>query len=376
MDDNLKDRVMFGALPHGVDTVDLLAVVGRNTGSDSDYGYVFGHGLAAELLFRSLGRGHGGSRKSSYGSSAYVDALIYPLCYCIRHYVELSLKDATNRIRRLRGEATLPNRDHHLRRIWTQFAQTCQRDRRLPAFAVLLMPLVDAVAAVDPTGQAFRYRSSLSGDVHHNETVVVHLRSTERTFKALRSALEDLDSALQHLEWEYHLGTYTSELSRADLVAIAQMIKGAFDPKDKGWMNAIKARVKQEFDLSNSEFDSADHLIENNRFLSNVSGIEHPLTAVTCQTISILPWAIAALPTDDLLSEQEWIGLSGIVCVMFPGAACEDYDWELQRIAEDGGYVDKGHVGRRITRDPDRFIRALQRLGQPTLGSVFADVWL
>lgn len=375
MDNDLKNRIAFGALPRGADTADLLAAVGRNTGGSSDYGYVFGYGLAAELLFHSLGRGHGGSRPKSHGSSAYVDALIYPLCYCIRHYFELSLKDAINRIRKLRGGAAAPKSDHRLQNIWVQFAQTCQQDRRLPPIADVLRPLVDAVAAVDPTGQAFRYRSSLQGDLHHNETVVIHVRSTEKTFKALRRALEHLDGTLEHLEWEYHLGTFTSRLSRADLVEIAKAIKDAFDPADKGWMNKIREEMKQRFKLSNSEFDAADKLIETNRFLSSVSGVERPLMEVDVQTISILLLAVAALPDDDLLSHREWSGLAGIVSVMNPFAACEDYDWELQRIADDGGFIDKGYLGRKITHDPGRFLSALHKLGQSTLGAAFAEVW-
>jgi hypothetical protein len=270
VDDDLKNRITFGAFPRGFDTLDLLAAVGSNTGGDSDYGYVFGHGLAAELLFRSLGRGHGGSRRKSYGSSAHVDALIYPLCYCIRHYVELSLKDAIKRIRMLRGETTPSNHSHSLQQISTHFAEACVRDRRLGIHATALKPLVDAIAAVDPTGQAFRYRASLTGDVHHRKTAVIHVRSVEITFRALREALDHLDADLDRLEWEYHLGTYTSRLSRADLFSIAEVIKNTFSQMDKGWMTKVRTYVKQMFELSNSEFDAADELIEKNRFLSYV----------------------------------------------------------------------------------------------------------
>jgi hypothetical protein len=375
VDDDVKNRIMFGALPRGVETLDLLAAVGRNTGSDSDHGYVFGHGLAAELLFRAVGKGHGGSRKTAYGASAYVDALIYPLCYCIRHYVELSLKGAIKRIRRFRNEKTPPNRDHRLQRIWLQFAQTCLQDRRLPSIAAVLKPLVDSVAAVDPTGQAFRYRSSLKGDVHHIETVVIHLRSTEAMFRALRKALDQLDSALEFLEWEYQLGTFTSRLSRADLVEIAKAVELAYDSKDKSWMKKIRGEMKQKFELSNSEFDSADKLIEKHWFLSNMSGVELPLKELTAETMYVLPWALAAFPGDDLLSEEEWVGIAGIVGVMLPYSACEDYDWELQRIAEEDKYIDKGYLGRKITHDPDRFLRALHKLGQPTLAAAFLEVW-
>jgi hypothetical protein len=96
---------------------------------------------------------------------------------------------------------------------------------------------------------------------------------------------------------------------------------------------------------------------------------------VTVRTIFTLPWALVAYPADDLLAQREWTGLAGVVSAMVPNAACEDYDWELQRIAERGQYFDKGHISRKITHDPERFLGALRKLGQPTLASAFLDVW-
>lgn len=52
--DQLEHRMVFGPLPSGVETLELVAAVGTNTARESDHGPVLGFGLAAEHLFNAL----------------------------------------------------------------------------------------------------------------------------------------------------------------------------------------------------------------------------------------------------------------------------------------------------------------------------------
>lgn len=365
----------FGALPRGLDTDDLLAAVGNNTGNDSGHGYAFGHALAADLLFKALGRGHGGSRKDSQGSGVYVDALIFPLGYCIRHFVELSLKSAIRDAHGLRGESVRINKSHRLVDIWRDFERACSHDRRLLRHLTVLKPLVDSVHAVDPTGQAFRYHVSASGHVHLGDTAVIHLRSLEKTFVALRRALDELDNKLDFLAEEYFTGTFTAKLSRADLISIAESIRLAYDPADRGWMTRFRKKVREEYGLTGSEFAEADSLIESHPFLSYRSGVERPLKELTSETMTVLMWALVAIPEDDLLSQAEWAGLAGVADVIRPLGYPEFYAWEVDRYLQRDGRISRSDVARFITKRPEAFVQALKRLGQPTLADAFMTAW-
>lgn len=377
MDPDQEHRLAFGALPRGLDTFELLAAVGRNTGNESDHAYVMGYGLAAEQLFAVLNAGASSRlrRKTDQVAATYVDALVYPLGFCVRHYLELALKSATREMHGLRLKSVKSDYRHGLRAIWPAFDSACAVDRRLRQFGPTLKPLVEAVASVDPTGQTFRYRANLAGHVHLEETAVIHIRSMQRTFSALRSVLDELFDELEALSWEYSFGTYTDKLSRSDLIDIAHAIGSAYDPSDKGWMKDLRASVKQKYSLSNSEFDEADKLIEERPFLSYLSGRELPLKEVTSETMGMLLIALVAAPEDDLLSELEWAGLRGIVEVMRAVGAAEDYAPTVSRYLIEGSWVDKADIARSILRHPAECARALRKLGQPGLASSFLAAW-
>lgn len=368
-------RFGFQRLPGDVGPMDLIAAVGTNSGTESDHAYVFGFGLAAEQLFDALKRTSIRRGTDAVVPAVYIDALIYPLGFCMRHYLELALKAGTRDCRALRGKSTKPDFWHSLREIWPSFVEACNEDRRLGSFAGRLAPLVEAIDEVDPSGQAFRYRADLHGVVHMGNTAVIPVRKAEKTFRELRGVLDEFFDKLEELGWEYSFQTYTRKLSRADLIVIADAIKTSYRPDDKSWMKQLRGRIKQRYDLTNSEFDEADALISATSFLSWRAGIERPLSEISTQTIALLYFALAAFPEENLLSDAEWAGLRGIVEVMRPVGAPEDYprvtSWHLEHLDR----FDRADTARSVMRRPDFFLSALQRMGQPTLVATWRDHW-
>lgn len=364
-------RFGFPTVPGDVDPLALIAAVGKNSGSETDHVYVLGFGLAAEQLFDSFKRGG----NEGMSSALYVDALIYPLGFCMRHYLELALKAATRECRELRGKESKLDFRHGLNHLWPAFAEACKEDRRLSEYPARLAPLTQAIDEVDPSGQAFRYRADVKGNVHLGETAVIPIQRAERTFRELRKVLDELFNELEALTWEYSFRTFTDDLSRADLVEIAATIKAAYRPDDKTWMKRLREQVKQQYGLTNTQFDRGDKLISETAFLSWRAGIERPITEITEETISCLYFALAAPPEDDFLSDDEWAGLRGIAEVMRAVGAPEDYPRFVAHALGGSHRFDRVDTARAITRRPDLFVNALRRMGQPTLVAAWIKHW-
>jgi hypothetical protein len=105
--------------------------------------------------------------------------------------------------------------------------------------------------------------------------------------EVIRESLSELSEIISVLKYrtmsfldEHETGTYTSRCSRHDLLVIAQAI-----PRREFWRNAIfdqqKTRVKAGFNLSNRQFSKALDVIQNNREMKAILGIETPLLHIS-----------------------------------------------------------------------------------------------
>jgi len=99
---------------------------------------------------------------SSRGSCS-VDALIYPICFNMRHSVELRLKGAIEEvikignIKKLNLSFDLPG-SHDIGKIWGFFKnESVKLDKRYENVIVSLNQTITDIAEIDATGQTFRY---------------------------------------------------------------------------------------------------------------------------------------------------------------------------------------------------------------------------
>lgn len=346
----------------------LIAAVGKNTGSTSDHAYVVGFGLGVDLLLRAMREGGPGSSEAV----AYVDGLIYPVGYCARHYIELFMKSAATTIHGLRRKKSKSSDVHDLLAIWKMFAELCKQDRRLHPYAHRLKPLIRTFAKLDRTGQAFRYRVDLKNRLHLKEVGVINIETFAESFYVLKEIVDDFTGVMEVLEWEYGCGTFTDKLSRADLFDIAKQFAEAYAGGRPGWMNKIKKTVMKRYHLTNSEFEQAEGKIEQHRKLSLIIGVEKKLDEVTPETMGALAIVMAIEEDWDLLSNLEWAGLRGIIEAMGPTGCCEGYEPMLRKCKRKLVIPSPPDIVRSIKRNPSQFSKALEKLGQPTLVDAFA----
>lgn len=355
-------RELFGARTRGSsDLSGPIAAVGNNTGSAGEHAYVIGFGYAAQVLLRALTL-----RTPDADEFIPEDALIHPIAYSTRHFVELFLKDLPGEISRLRSKDAVAPEGHDLRKLWPTFEQACGADRRLAGYPAKLRDAVFTIADLDPTGQTFRYRRSTGNKVHLDKFAVISVQEFEQDFLQMFATVKDLYNELEDMRFEYILGTFTETLSRADLFDIAGRI-GAAVEGGKTALSAAEAEIRGIYRLSRRQYAEARTAIEKHYSLSQLAGKERPLKELSLETLGVAVFAIFVEEPAALLSESEIAAIWGVLFAGDSLGAGEDYDPQVKAFLEGRIPTSQADVIRTLRNKPTHLRRGLVRLGQPTL---------
>ena len=270
----LKENATFGIVGPSWSN----ACVGDN-GSPNLIDYASGFASAANALLDAAIAGR--------GRILPVDTLIYPICFNMRHAVELFLKSASADLDRLalvqgrpRADSGLAN-SHDLSRIWTVVReQAAGADQRLTAITSQVDEYVTDIAQVDATGQVFRYPFDLENKKHLTEFAIINVLVVKRRFKRIEELLHDLRRMIERLSDEYSWGTFTRKLSRDQLFEIARAL-----PPRSAWQSPdfaqAKAALKTKYGLSSNELCKALNLIQQRHELAALVGLKVELPGLS-----------------------------------------------------------------------------------------------
>jgi HEPN domain-containing protein len=257
------------------------ACVGNN-GNPQQLEYAEGFTSAAEILMKTV--------LADRGMKLYVDDFIYPICFNMRHAVELYLKAVAEQVKRMGtyrdemlefdGKST-----HDLGKIWTFVkSNAVNADRRFLDLIDQLEPYINDIAEVDPTGQVFRYPYSNEDEKHLVEESVINIVVLYQRFQKLKELLKSLYRLGDTLVEEYSWQTYTAKLSRDDLFSIALVF-----PERQGWdsdafterQNALMAT----YGLGKRDFSKALNLVQQNYEMAVLIGAPVALQSVDQQLL-------------------------------------------------------------------------------------------
>ena len=243
------------------------ACVGNN-GHPSYLEYARGYSESANLLIDTVLKKH-----------LTVDVFIYPICFNMRHSVELRLKGLISDLEKFKEyRQKLPDFDlegsHDLGKIWRYIKdEIIKLDKRYEVFIKELDSYIIDIAMVDSTGQVFRYPMSTENNRHLVEINTISLHILQRRFKELEILLDDLNYFNESLLEEYRYGTYTQKLSRLDILNLAKRL-----PPKEEWRNKLdKEKLKYEFGISGRELSNALKIIQNHYEFSQFIGINQEL---------------------------------------------------------------------------------------------------
>lgn len=238
------------------------ACVGNN-GDPGILYYAEGYASAANLLIDNIINSNG---------SHPVDIFIYPICFNMRHAVELYLKHLSLKLKSISLIKKIVFTDeidlgsHDIGIIWEKLkSNSALVDVRYSEYLKTIDEFVSNIASIDPNGQVFRYPFDLDSKTkkHLSDISVINIYILRDHFKILTDNLNNFSIFSSNIEDEYHLGTHTKKLSRVQIFDIARDLP----PKDE-WVNQnfseIKNNVKFKYNLSSNDLSRAICLITSN----------------------------------------------------------------------------------------------------------------
>lgn len=252
------------------------ACVGEN-GSSGYRDYAKGFSQASDILINTI--------LLDKGTAYPVDSLVYPVCFNMRHSVELRLKDAILELialASLKGYALKFDLagSHDIGNIWSYFSGESQKlDDRYASFIEEISGRLEDLAKVDATGQTFRYPLDTKNKKHLSDTAIINFVALKEGFTELESKLDELHYFHKYLLNEYVMGTNTKKLSRRNLFELANYLPSKSCWKDKSFARA-KKHIKQVFDIGSKELSDGIKIIENHYELAPLLGMAIPLLGV------------------------------------------------------------------------------------------------
>ena len=279
------------------------ACVGEN-GFPGYWEYAKGFSQAATILINMVLR--------ERGLKHSVDIMVYPVCFNMRHSVELRLKDAISgliliekcRCRNLQFDFA---GSHDIGNIWAFFTEKARSvdDRYEPIISRLDKRIAD-IAEVDATGQTFRYPLDTESQKHLVEVSVINFVALKESFAVLEAALDDLHHLSRYLLDEYAWGFFTKRLSRKNLFELATLL-----PRRSAWVNesfgAIKNVLKDRFKIGSKELSESIKRIESHFELAPLIGVCVPMLGV--EEVDIQEFFCHWFKQHDVPSDQDPIDL-------------------------------------------------------------------
>lgn len=345
------------------------AVVGPSLPGDLGYAYREGFKQSTLALLAVAAEESYYDPSTGENTLVFVDALVYPICFNARHFIELFLKDSIRVASSLGMDPIQLNviATHDLIKLWEDFAEAITRDRRLVELGMPLEEVFRDIAAVDNTSMTFRYSHDLDDKVHLPDIEHISLTVLGDRLREMFKQADEFYECLTTLQQEYAQNTFTRKLHRADISAIARQL-----PHYDKWSDELKPakeNICKQFQLSSNDFNKALDLIKQHREFAALIGLELPLEGLSVDIFTRLARVHSREATYDVITKDEWLRLEAVMEIYRSDFYSEAYDAYLKYISspEYEGPFDPAHVARNAYARNQRLRGGLLKLGQPTL---------
>ncbi|GGE82085.1 hypothetical protein [Massilia psychrophila] len=257
----------------------LNACVGTN-GHVDKRSYSLGFAEAVDILMHTVTEDQGGT----------IDALIYPICFCARHQLELFIKeqiDAISPIRSALPQKTLTS-THDINHLWAELVSVATAtDRRFSNKLDALKEFVSDFGDIDPTGQTFRYPDNAESERHLVRTPVINILTLRDRFAAMRALIEEFELFTDSIVGEYRRGTLTSKLSRPEIEEIARALPARAEWGSEEFFRA-KDEARARHRLSSNDFGKAAEVIQSHPYFCSLIGMKKELRGLSSASIGKL----------------------------------------------------------------------------------------
>lgn len=221
---------------------------------------------------------------SNYGRVFNPDIAVYPICFNMRHAVELYLKGYINfvdelaKIKNIKIDLAIDiMKAHDINKIWNYLTTNYTiLDKRLIHTANQISPYIECLGEIDTTGQTFRYPYDTENKKHLIKQSIINIMHLGDIFKKLEDKLKNFYYYHEEIIKEYHQKSFTTNLSRYDLSTIAQKLPNINEWKNDSFKET-KNNIKKEYNISSKELSKAINIIKNHYEFGYFIGTVPPL---------------------------------------------------------------------------------------------------
>ncbi|WP_336080596.1 hypothetical protein [Thalassospira sp. CH_XMU1448-2] len=208
------------------------------------------------------------------------DTLCLPILYNARHSIELHLKIVIGSFTEAGVVKSKHDKNHDIKSHFEFLIDAQIEDECLRGILESLRPYLESLSQVDDDGQQFRYHETRDGERSLDGKSLINIKVLYDGLLKLKTILDELKYRSDSYVSEFKTGTNTSRLSREDLYKIAKLL-----PLRSNWDNSdfdkVKEKIKVRFNLSNRQFSKAIDVIESQRELGSIIGIETKAKFIT-----------------------------------------------------------------------------------------------
>ncbi|HBM3126404.1 TPA: hypothetical protein LVL98_006121 [Klebsiella michiganensis] len=231
-----------------------------------------------------------------------VDYLVYPICFNMRHAIELQLKEFWGSLEKLSQYRKVALEEHRTIKIkatpslkkslhafpdvkestthdigifWDLIGEYAPIiDRRFLDVILLVSEIISDIAEIDPTGQTFRYPSDTISKVHLVDTPLISIHALKIRFTFLRKVMHFLDDLIREVKYEYSWCNITAHLSYFDIISAAYDMQ-PFIGKAEPYYKLAKKEIINKYKLSSNEYSKLIKLIDCNYCINGIIQIDN-----------------------------------------------------------------------------------------------------
>jgi len=353
------------------------ACVGFNGNYDIDT-YALGYLESVQILIKSTIKGR-----------TTLDAIVYPILYSARHYIELTLKHQLDLLKYINQivDTKFSYRiiaSHSISWLWNEFKRLSKIDNRYLPLVKASNEFINDFSEIDDTGETFRYPYSTDNNKHLWQLHCIDILDFYSRFEILSEKLNEIAYLSNLLVEEYNQRSFLCNKSRSEIESIAKKL-----PPISTWHNEnfkiIKDSIKAEFSISSNQLSKIISFIKSHREFSALIDNEIPIKELN---INELKWFITQYDksltsrsnknySDYLfemtnkichkLSKKAIASISQLYDMGYFGLYSEEYDRGLKyKMKETRSELIRVYLlGNRIVKEKVKL--GLQTLGQKTL---------
>lgn len=211
---------------------------------------------------------------STIAMKTTLDAIVYPIVYSARHYIELTLKHQIEILIQINKivDSKFNSRIraiHEISILWDEFRKLSLVDNRYLNLTYKAEEYITDYSEIDDNGETFRYPYSNENKKYLTQLYCIDIKDFGIRFYELHEILDEIVLLTGQLVEEYNQRSFVGGKSRAEIEEIAQKLPH-IDLWTQDSFRDIKDKIKYEYSISSNQLSKIITFIKSHREFSAI----------------------------------------------------------------------------------------------------------